>query len=153
MKKLFKPMAFCVFASFIQAAIPPDTNVALLKVKEVTIEDDLIVIVADQATTLVTLIAGDPDPAHQGETRDGKPVATVRCLSNEAIFTIKQDRYSKPGGPTEKAWKDSLAWARRLQEGKDVEVVGIAFYAPDIVIKRHRITSVTGFGYLHVTGR
>ena len=148
MKTFLTHLAFCVFASFIQAAIPPDTNVTLLKVKKVTVEDSVIVIVAEQATTLMTLLNGDQDPSYKGETRDGKPVTTVQVLSNDATFTIKQDRYSKPGGVLENVWKSSLALARKLQESGKVGTVGIYFYAPDVVIKRHEITSVIGDGYL-----
>lgn len=148
MKHFFTHLAFCVFASFIQAAIPPDTNVTLLKVKKVTVEDSVIVIVAEEATTLITLLAGDQDPSHKGETRDGKPVTTVQILSNDATFTIKQDRYSKPGGVLENVWKRSLELARKLQEGGEVGTVGLHFYAPDVVIKRHAIISVIGDGYL-----
>lgn len=143
------PIAFCVFASFIQAAIPTDTNVTLLKVKKVTVEDSVIVIVAEKATTSITLLAGDQDAFHKGETRDGKPVTTVQILSNDATFTIKPDRYSRPGGKLENVWKSSLALARKLQDSKNVGPVEVCFYAPDVVIKRHEITSIIGFGYLY----
>ncbi|MDZ4404903.1 hypothetical protein [Prosthecobacter sp.] len=148
MKNFCTHLAFCVFASFIQAAIPTDTNVTLLKVKKVTVEDSVIVIVAEKSTTRITLLADDQDPSYKGETRDGKPVTTVQVLSNNATFTIKPDRYSKPGGVLENVWKSSLALARKLQESKDVGTVEIGFYAPEVVIKRHEITSVIGFGYL-----
>jgi hypothetical protein len=149
MKTLFIHIAFCVFASFIQAAIPTDTNVTLLKVKKVTIEDSVIVIVAEKATTRITLFTDDQDPSYKGETRDGKPVTMVQVLSNHATFTIKPDRYSKPGGKLENVWKSSLALARLLQENEKAGTVEIGFYAPDVVIKRHEITSVIGFGYLN----
>ncbi len=151
MKTLFIPLAFCVcvFASFVQAAIPTDTNVTLLKVNKVTIEDSVIIIVAEKATTRLTLFADDQDPSYKGETRDGKPVTTVQVLSNEATFTIKQDRYSKPGGSLENVWKSSLALAGKLQASEKVGAVEIGFYAPDVVIQRHEITSVIGFGYLY----
>lgn len=149
MKKLCTHLAFCVFASFIQAAIPTDTNVTLLKVKKVTVEDSVIVIVAEKASTLMTLLAGDQDPSYSGETRDGKPVTTVEILSNDATFTIKPDRYSQPGGKLENVWKSSLALARRLQDGEKVGSVKACFYAPEVVIKRHEVTSVIGFGYLY----
>ena len=149
MKNIIVPMAFCVFASFIQAAIPTDTNVTLLKVKKVTVEDSVIVIVAEKATTLITLLSGDENPSYKGDTREGKPVTTVQILSNDATFTIKPDRYFKPGGKLENVWQSSLALARQLQEGKGVGPVEACFYAPDVVIKRHEIASVIGFGYLH----
>lgn len=151
MKNSFTHIAFClfIFATSIQAAIPTDTNVTLLKVKKVTIEDNLIVIVAEQATTLLTLLADNQDPSYKGNTRDGKPVTTVQILSNDATLTIKPDRYSKPGGKLENVWKSSLALARKLRDGENVGPVEVCFYAPDVVIKRREITSVTGFGYLY----
>lgn len=152
MKNMFIHIAFCVcaFASSLQAAIPTDTNVTLLKVKKVTIEDNdtVIIVVAEKATTLITLLNGDQDPYYRGETRDGERVTTSQVLSNEATFTIKQDRYTKPGGALENVWKSSLARARKLQEGDNTETVGIYFYSPDVVIKRHQIASVSGSGYL-----
>lgn len=148
MKHLFVHLAFCILATYLQAAIPPDTDVTLLKIKKVTVEENLIVIVAEQATTRITLLNGDKDSSYKGETRDGMPVTTVQILSKEATFTIKQDRYSKPGGVLENVWKSSQALARKLQQGEKAETVGLYLYAPDVVIQRHQITSVIGFGYL-----
>lgn len=148
MKNFCTHLAFCVFASFTQAAIPTDTNVTLLKVKKVTVEDSVIIIVAEKATTRLTLLADDQDPSYKGDTRDGKPVTTVQILSNDATFTIKPDRYSQPGGVLENVWKSSLALARQLQDSGKAGTVEICFYAPDVVIQRHEITSVIGFGYL-----
>lgn len=154
MKNLFIHMAFCVcaFASFIQAAIPPDTNVTLMKVKKVTIEDSRIVIVAEQATTIKILGVTDSDPFYKGDTLNGKPVIRMQFLSNDATFIIEQDGYSKPGGSLENMWKSSFALARELQEGKEVGAVRIAFYLPEIVIKGKVITSVIGSGYLDARG-
>jgi hypothetical protein len=154
MKNLLLPIAICVgvFASVLQAAIPPDTNVTLMKVKTVTVEDTVIVIVAERATTQMTLLADDQDPSYEGDTRDGKPVTTWHVLSNDATFTIKRDRYSKPGGPLENVWKGSLALAKKLQEGEKVGTVGLHFYSPEVAIKRHAVISVTGYGYLHAKG-
>ena len=150
MKSLFIYLALGVLASFIQAAIPTDTNVTLLKVKQVTVEDSVIVIVAEKARTRITLLDGDQDPSYKGETRDGKPVTTVDVLANEATFTIKPDRYSKPGGKLENVWKSSLDLARKLQAGEQTGPVEIGFYAPEVTITRHQITAVTGFGHLYI---
>lgn len=148
MKHFCTHLIFCFLASFIQAAIPPDTIVTLQKVKKVTVEDSVIVIVAEKATTRITLLAGAPDPSAKGDTRDGKPVTTVQILSNEATFTIKPDQYSQPGGMLENVWKSSLALAKQLQENAKPGTVEMCFYAPDVVIQRHQITSVIGVGYL-----
>ena len=149
MKSLFITIAFGLWASFLQAAIPTDTNVTVLKVKKVTVEDSVIVIVAEKATTRITVLAGDPNRAYKGEPRDGKPVTTVEILSNEATFTIKPGRFFRPGEELENVWKSSLALARKLQAGENVGPVEVCFYAPDVVIQRHAITSVIGFGYVY----
>ena len=149
MKYILTCIAFCFLANLSQAAIPADTIVILQKIRKVTVEDGVIEIVAEKATTRTTLLAGDPDPAYKGETRDGKPVTTLQILSHDATFTVKQDHYSRSGGPLENAWKISLASARKLQEGAEIGTVEIEFYAPDILIKRHRVTSISGSGFLY----
>lgn len=132
MKNSFTHIAFClcIFATSIQAAIPTDTNVTLLKVKKVTVEDSVIVIVAEKAATLITLLAGEKNSSYTGENRDGKPVTTVQILSNDATLTIKPDRYSKPGGKLENVWKSSLALARKLRDGENVGPVEVCFTRP-----------------------
>lgn len=154
MKNRFIQLALCIlaFTASPQAAIAPDTKVTLHKVKKVTIEDERIVIVAEQATTVKIVGVTESDPFYKGDTLNGKPVVRIQFLSNEATFTIKQDRYSKPGGALENLWKSSLALAKELQEGKVAGAVSIAFYLPEIVIKGKVITSVTGSGYLSAKG-
>lgn len=150
MKSRFLPIALCIAALTlsIQAAIAPDTVVTLLKVRKVTIEEDRVVIVAEQATTLKNLGVAQSDPFYHGDTLNGKPVIKMQLLSNEATFTIKQDRFFRPGGALENVWKSSVALARELQNGKEAGAVTIHFYQPEIVIKGQVITSVTGSGYL-----
>ena len=101
-----------------------------------------------KAAAEMTVLAGDPGPSFKGPTREGKPVATVQILSDEATFTIRQDGYSRPGGPLDGAWKSNLAWARKLQEDASAGAVEIGFYAPEVVIRGHKIAAVTGAGYL-----
>ena len=128
-----------------------DADVTLLKVKKVTIEEAVITIVVGEAKTQITLIKGDHDPDYQGDTWNGMPVTRVQVISNEATFTIKQDRNFAPGGGLAHLWKDCLKTAKDLQDGKEVGRIG--FYHPDIVIKGNMITSITGGGFLYSKGK
>ncbi|MDB6155605.1 MAG: hypothetical protein JWL90_4058 [Chthoniobacteraceae bacterium] len=123
-----------------------DTDVTIIKVEKVVIEESMITITVTEAKTRITLIREDYDPAFTGDTWHGMPVSRVQVLSNKAIFTIKRGNEAAPGGPLENAWHSSLKAARELQEGKEVD--RIAFYEPDIVIKGNMIDSITGPGFL-----
>ena len=128
-----------------------DADVTLLKVKKVTIEETVITIVVEEAKTQITLIKGDHDPDYQGDTWNGMPVTRVQAISNEATFTIKQDRNFAPSGALAHLWKDCLKTAKDLQDGKEVGRIG--FYHPDIVVKGNMITSITGGGFLYSKGK
>ncbi len=123
MKTLFVPIAFCVcvVASFVQAAIPTDTNVTLLKVKKVTIEESVIIIVAEKATTRITLFADDQDRSYKGETRDGKPVTTVQSCrmkplsrSSRTVTPNLEDRW-RTFGRAAWHWPENCRLARRSE--------------------------------------
>ena len=118
-----------------------DTNVTLLKVKKVTIEETVITIVVEEAKTQITLIKGDHDPDYKGDQWNGMPVTRVQVISNEATFTLKQDANNAP------LWKEIMKTAKDLQDGKQVGRIG--FVQPDIVIKGNMITSITGRGFLY----
>ena len=124
-----------------------DTNVTFLKVKKVTIEKTVITIVVEEAKTQITLIKDDHDPDYKGDQWNGMPVTRVQVISNEATFTLKQDRNFAPGGALAHLWKDCLKTAKDLQDGKEVGRIG--FVRPDIVIKANMITSITGGGFLY----
>jgi len=127
-----------------------DADVTLLEVKKVVIAEDSITIVVSAATTRITLINGAHDPEFKGDTWNGMPVTRVQVVSNKATFTIRRPADAAPGGSTASAWQGSLKTAKDLQEGKEVGRIG--FYAPDIVIKRNMIDSITGFGFLYPKG-
>ena len=128
-----------------------DADVTLLKVKKVVIEESVITIVVAEATTRITLIREDHNPAFTGDTWHGMPVTRVQVISNKATFTIKRGAEAAPGGPLANAWQESLKAAKDLQDGKEVGRVG--YYAPDIVIKGNMIDSITGFGFLYSKGK
>jgi hypothetical protein len=124
-----------------------DADVTLLKVKKVTIEEKAVTIVVEEAKTRITLIKGDHDPAYKGDIWNGMPVTRVEVISNEATFTIQQDKNFASGGPLAHLWKDCLKTAQDLRDGKKVGRIG--FHHPDIVIKGNMITSITGGGFLY----
>ena len=134
-----------VCLTFVTASVhaASDADVTIIKAKKVVIEENTITIVAE-ATTRLTLIRGDHDPAFRGATWHGMPVTLVHVICNDGTFIIKRP---KPYSSLPEAWQMSLKAARNLQEGKPVGRIG--FYAPDIVIKGNMIDSVTGEGYLY----
>ena len=146
--KVLLVSAFSVLAVLAPPArAASDTDVALLKVKRVVIEEKVITIVVAEAKTRIALIRDDHDPKFTGDTWHGMPVTRVEVVSNKATFTIKRGAEAAPGGPLANAWLESLKTARELQDGREVGRIG--FYAPDIVIKGNMIDSITGFGFLY----
>ena len=142
------PMIFILSAS---APAKSDTDVTLVKVKKVTIEETVITIVVEEAKTRITLIKDHHDPAYTGDRWNGMPVTRVQVVSKEAIFTIKQNAHFAPGGALAHLWKECLKTAKDLQDGKEVGRIG--FHHPDIVIKDNMITSISGGGFLYPKGK
>ena len=145
--KLLLALILALFAFAASARAASDADVTLLKVKKVSIEENVITIVVAEAKTRITLIRDDYDPKYTGDNWHGMPVTRVQVISNEATFTVKRPTEARPGGPLTNAWQDSLQAAKNLQEGKEVGRIG--FYAPEIVIKGNMIDSITGAGFLH----
>jgi hypothetical protein len=133
--------AFLMLASA-SARAASDADVTLIKTKKVIIEENVITIAAE-ATTRITLIRGDHDPASKGPQWMGRPVTLVHVKSDSATFTIKRP----PEAVLNEAWQASLKAAKALQDGKEVGSIG--YYAPDIVIKGNLIDSITGKGFLY----
>jgi len=140
-------MFLVLAATSIHAAT--DADVTVIKVQKVVIEESVITIVAE-ATTWVTLIHGESNPAYKGATWLGRPVARVQIKSDKATFIVKRPRESGEGG-LEDWWQKSLKSAKDLQDGKEVGRIG--YYAPDMVIKGNLIDSITGFGFLFEKGQ
>ena len=145
-----KPLLASVFAFVIvnsaSTHAATDSDVAIVKAEKVVIEDGVITIVAE-ATTRITLIQGNDDPAYKGARWMGRPVTLVHAKSDKATFTIKRPREAG----LDESWQMSLKAAKDLQDGKEVGRIG--YYAPDIVIKGNLIDSITGFGFLFPKGQ
>ena len=137
-------MFLLLAGTFIHAA--SDADVTIIKAQKVVIEESVITIVAE-ATTRITLIQDNQDPAYQGARWTGRPATLVHVKSDKATFIIKRPREAG----LEDWWQKSMKAAKDLQDGKEVGRIG--FYAPDIVIKGNLIDSITGFGYLYAKGR
>src|SRR5262249_6724561 len=126
-------LALLVFLTA-SARAASDTDVTLLKVKKVIIEEDVITIVVTEAKTRITLIRDGHDPKYTGDNWQGMPVTRVDVISNKATFRIKRQQRVKPEGLSEaaaanfkaaqethdKAWKMTLEAAKDLREGKEV---------------------------------
>ena len=123
-----------------------DADVTIIKAGKVVIDEGVITIVAE-ATTRITLIQDNRDPAYKGARWTGRPVTLVHVKSDKATFTIK--RPHERG--LDEAWQTSLKAAKDLQDGKEVGRIG--YYAPDIVIKGNLIDSITGSGFLFPKGQ
>jgi hypothetical protein len=123
-----------------------DADVTIIKAKKVVIEEGVITIVAE-ATTRVTLIQDNHDPAYKGARWTGRPATLVHVKSDEATFIIK--RPLERG--LDEAWQMSLKAAKDLQDGKEVGRIG--YYAPDMTIKENLLNSITGFGFLYPKGQ
>jgi hypothetical protein len=141
-----KPFLAFVFGFLLlapaSARAASDADVTLIKAKKVIIEENVITIVAE-ATTRITLIRDNDDPAYKGPQWMGRPVTLVHVKSDTATFIIKRP----PEAVLNEAWQASLKAAKALQNGKEVGRIG--YYAPDIVIKGNLIDSISGKGFLY----
>lgn len=127
-----------------------DADVTLIKTHKVTIDPDLITIVAEATTRLVTL-SGDHNPDHKGQTFMGRPSNWTTIKSDRATFIIQRPSSARKGGPVESAWEMSLKAAKDLQEGKPVGRIG--YYTPEIIIRKNLITSIEGPAFLYDKGK
>jgi hypothetical protein len=145
-----KPFLVSVFTFLLLASASTraasETDVTIIKAEKVVIEEGVITIVAE-ATTRLMLIQDHQDQGYKGPGWMGRPVTLVHVKSDKATFTIK--RPQERG--LDEAWRTSLKAAKDLQEGKEVGRIG--YYAPDIIIKRNLIDSITGFGFLFPKGQ
>src|SRR5687767_8138131 len=111
-----------VCLSFVTTSIhaASDADVTIIKAKKVVIEESTITIVAE-ATTRITLIKGDHDPAFRGETWHGMPVTLVHVICNNGTFIIKRPERALQEAAEkvlQEGWQMSLKAAKDLQEGK-----------------------------------
>lgn len=140
-----------------------DTDVTIIKVEKVVVEEGKITITA-QARTTVRLIGDTPPAGGGGSTWMGRPVTVAEVMSDRATFIIKRPElnFNDPDGTHTKekemsrkalddAWEMSLAAAKELHAGREVGRIG--FYAPKISINENLIDAIAGYGYLYQKGR
>src|ERR1044071_8249904 len=110
MKPLLAPIFTFVLLAHASIQAASDADVTIIKAKKVLIEEGVITIVAE-ATTTITLIQGDYNPATEMArgTWRGRPAARVPVKSDRATLIIKRPQ---PG--VEAAWQDSLQAAKDL---------------------------------------
>jgi len=123
-----------------------DTDVTLIKAEKVVIEENVVTIIAEAKTSIITL-SGDYKADFKGATFMGRPMSQITIKSDKATFTIRRPNSARPGGPLEKIWADTLQTARDLQEGKPVGRIG--YYQPEVVIRQNLITSIDGQAFLY----
>ena len=146
--KLLFAFALLVLAASIQAA--SDTDVSIIKVGKVIIEENAVTIVAEAKTSIITL-SGDYKPDYKGATFMGRPMSQITIKSDKATFTIRRPDAAWPGQALEKFWDSTLQTARDLQAGKEVGRIG--YYTPEVVIRKNLITSIDGSGFLYSKGK
>jgi hypothetical protein len=123
-----------------------DTDVTIIKAEKVVIEENVVTIIAEAKTSIITL-SGDYKADYKGDTFMGRPMSQITIKSDKATFTIRRPNSTRPGGPLEKAWEDTLQAARDLQAGKPVGRIG--YYQPEVVIRKNLITSIDGPAFLY----
>jgi hypothetical protein len=116
-----------------------DTDVTIIKAESVVIEKDKITIIGE-AITKMRLITGDYDPKYKGTQLFGRPAAFIKVKSDKATFIIHKPK----NGP--KIWHNCVKAAKALAQGKPVN--RIAYYEPDVTIKKNKITRIDGNGFL-----
>jgi hypothetical protein len=164
MKKLltYSVSLIFLFSASVQAA--SDTDVTIIKVEKVVIEENVITIIGQARTTILSLMTDDLEAGGDDSTLMRRQVSVVKIISDRATFIIKRPElsFNDPDGThaeekekskkiLDDGWKMSLAAAKELQAGREVGRIG--FYEPDISIKGNLIDSITGFGYLYPKGK
>lgn len=123
-----------------------DTDVEIIKATSVVIESDKIIITGEAMTTII-MISGD-SPADSNKQRFlGRPCNQTNVKSDDATFVITRPHPKS----LDRAWAESLDAAKALQRGEEIE--RIAFYQPDVLLKKNLIVSITGPAYLIPRGK
>ena len=135
-------------AASIQAA--SDTDVFIIKAEKVVIEENMVTIIAEAKTSIITL-SGDYKAGYKGDTFMGRPMSQITIKSDKATFIIRRPAPAREGQALEQFWGKTLQAARDLQEGKEVGRIG--YYTPDVLIRKNLITSIDGFGFLYSKGK
>ena len=146
--KAFLALVFLAFATSGRAA--SDTDVYIIKAQKVIIEENLVTIVAEAKTSLIT-ISDDPKPGNKGAQFMGRPSNRITVKSDQATFVIRRPAHAQPGESLEEVWKKTLQSARDLQAGREVGRIG--YYTPEVVIRKNLIISIDGPGFLYAKGQ
>lgn len=145
MKTLFSFVLLLIFASNLSNAAS-DTDVFKIQAFKVTIEKDKIVIVAKAEIYFIN----SKILIFQG----------MRIKTENTTFIIHRPKlnFNDPDGTHAKdkekskqvlddAWRMTLESAKALQDGKEVGRIG--YYGPEIVIKKNKVQSIKGGGYIY----
>ena len=132
----------------IQAA--SDTDVSIIKAHKVVITENVVTIVAEAKTSIIT-ISGDYKDGYKGSVFMGRPMSRITVKSDKATFTIRRPAAAQKGQSLEPSWEKTLKNARDLQEGNEVGRIG--YYQPAVVIEKNLITSIDGQAFLYSKGQ
>lgn len=141
-------LAFLIPGTSVQAA--SDTDVTIIKAEKVVIEENVVTIIAEAKTSIITL-SGDYRADYKGATFMGRPMTQITIKSDKATFVIRRPASAREGQALEQFWDSTLKTARDLQEGKEVGRIG--YYTPEVVIRKNLITSIDGPGFLYSKGK
>ena len=146
--KLLPACALLFIATSVHAA--SDADVTIIKAEKVVIEENVVTIIAEAKTSLVT-VSGDYKADYKGSTFMGRPSTWTTIKSDKATFVIRRPDSTRVGGPLERVWGETLQNARDLQAGKEVGRIG--YYTPEVVIRKNLITAIDGPGFLYAKRR
>lgn len=136
---------FSVMALISQAFGVSDTDVHLIKVESVKIEEDKITIVASARVWMVVLVDGADKDAITRQY-GGQPADWIKIRLDKATFVIRKPELDPKDG-----WAYTVQNAKDLKAGKEVGRIG--YYQPKVVIEEGRVTSVDGRAFLYGKGK
>ena len=87
-------IAALLFVTAAQAA--SDTDVTIIKAEKVVIEENVVTIVAEAKTSIITL-SGDYQADYKGATFMGRPMNQVTVKSDKATLVIRRPDSTRPG--------------------------------------------------------
>src|SRR6185436_13192489 len=91
---LASAVAWLVVAASVQAA--SDTDVYLIKAEKVVIEENMVTIIAEAKTSIITL-SGDYKEGYKGSTFMGRPMGQITIKSDKATFVIRRPNGAQEG--------------------------------------------------------
>jgi hypothetical protein len=138
-----------IFAFLVLATAPAqaasDTDVSIIKAEKVVIEENMVTIIAEAKTSIITL-SGDYKAGYKGATFTGRPMSQITIKSDKATFIVRRPNGAREGEGLGDFWGKTLQAARDLQER-------IGYYQPEVVIRKNLISSIDGPGFLYFKGQ